>query len=63
MWKTEIGGHMITSLTGAYKFKLGFVSKSFFGVEVKLLDTYGNEIIGVGKCAFCIKKQDLIWQE
>ncbi|WP_318263264.1 hypothetical protein [Francisella-like endosymbiont] len=48
---------MITSsLPGAYKFKLGFVSKSFFGVKVTLLDTDGNEIIGVGKGALCIKR-------
>ncbi|APD50772.1 acetate--CoA ligase [Francisella hispaniensis] len=55
-WQTETGGHMITPLPGAHKLKPGSASKPFFGVEVVLLDTDGNEITGVGKGALCIKR-------
>lgn len=55
-WQTETGGHMITPLPGAHKLKPGSASKPFFGVEVALLDTDGNEITGVGKGALCIKR-------
>ncbi|AEB28592.1 acetate--CoA ligase [Francisella hispaniensis] len=55
-WQTETGGHMITPLPGAHKLKPGSASKPFFGVEIALLDTDGNEITGVGKGALCIKR-------
>ena len=54
-WQTETGGHMITPLPGAHKLKAGSASKPFFGVDVALLDTDGNEIHGVGKGALCIR--------
>ncbi|MED7789458.1 acetate--CoA ligase [Francisella sp. 19X1-34] len=55
-WQTETGGHMIAPLPGAHKLKPGSASKPFFGVEVGLFDTDGNEIHGEGKGALCIKR-------
>ncbi len=55
-WHTETGGHMITPLSGAHKLKVGSASKPFFGGEVALLDTDGNEIHSIGKGALCMKR-------
>ena len=55
-WQTETGGIMITPLPGAHKLKAGSASKPFFGVDIALLDTDGNEIKGEGKGALCLRR-------
>ena len=55
-WQTETGGIMITPLPGAHKLKPGSASKPFFGVDIALLDTDGNEIKGEGKGALCLRR-------
>lgn len=54
-WQTETGGHMLTPLPGATNLKPGSAAQPFFGVEVALLDTDGNEIEGPGDGALVIK--------
>lgn len=54
-WQTETGGHMLTPLPGATNLKPGSAAQPFFGVEVALLDTDGNEIEGPGDGALAIK--------
>lgn len=54
-WQTETGGHLIAPLPGATPLKPGSATLPFFGVEPCLLDDKGNEIIGEGEGALCIK--------
>ncbi|GDY13270.1 acetyl-coenzyme A synthetase 2 [Planctomycetota bacterium] len=45
-WQTETGGHMITPLPGATALKPGSATLPFFGVEPKILDEKGVELVG-----------------
>ncbi len=55
-WQTETGAHMITPLPGATDLKPGSATLPFFGVELALLDTEGNEISGAGEGLLVIKR-------
>jgi len=45
-WQTETGGHVITPLPGAIPTKSGSATLPFFGIDAKILDTNGKELIG-----------------
>ena len=47
-WQTETGGVMITPLPGATALKPGSATRPFFGVQPKLVDSDGKEIVGPG---------------
>ena len=55
-WQTETGAHMITPLPGATDLKPGSATLPFFGVELALLDTEGNEISGAGEGLLAISR-------
>ena len=48
-WQTETGGILITPLPGVTKLKPGAATKAFFGIEPKILNEEGQEIIGAGE--------------
>jgi len=45
-WQTETGGIMITPLPGAHSLKPGSATQPFFGIQPKLLDNQGQELLG-----------------
>ena len=47
-WQTETGAIMISPLPGATDLKAGSATLPFFGVEPKLLDAEGQEVLGAG---------------
>jgi len=55
-WQTETGSILITPLPGATALKPGSATRPFFGVELALLDTEGNEIEGPGAGILVIKR-------
>ncbi|WP_380871681.1 acetyl-coenzyme A synthetase [Sphingomonas sp. DBB INV C78] len=55
-WQTETGGHMITPLPGVTALKPGAASLPFFGVEPRLVDGAGLEIMGSGEGNLCIAR-------
>ena len=48
-WQTETGGIMITPLPGATPLKPGSATRPFFGVQPRLVDPMGEEIVGPGE--------------
>ncbi|MCF6319306.1 MAG: acetate--CoA ligase [Proteobacteria bacterium] len=55
-WQTETGGIMITPLPGVTDLKPGAASSPFFGVQLALLDTEGNELQGNDQSGFLVIK-------
>jgi acetyl-CoA synthetase len=55
-WQTETGGIMITPLPGVTDLKPGAASSPFFGVQLALLDTDGNELQGNDQSGFLVIK-------
>ncbi len=55
-WQTETGAIMISPLPGATDFKPGCAMKPFFGVELGLMDSEGNEVTGSGEGNLVIKR-------
>lgn len=55
-WQTETGGIMITPLPGATALKPGSATRPFFGVNLVVLDTEGNEIEGPGSGILAIDR-------
>ena len=55
-WQTETGGIMITPLPGVTDLKPGAASSPFFGVQLALLDTDGNELQGNDQSGFLVVK-------
>ena len=55
-WQTETGGIMISPLPGAIDLKPGSATLPFFGVELALLDTKGNELEGAAQGSLVIKR-------
>ena len=55
-WQTETGGIMITPLPGVTNLKPGAASSPFFGVQLALLDTDGNELHGNNQSGFLVIK-------
>ncbi len=55
-WQTETGGIMITPLPGVTGLKPGAASSPFFGVQLALLDTDGNELEGDNQSGFLVIK-------
>ncbi len=55
-WQTETGGIMISPFPGATELKPGSAAKPFFGVELALLDTKGNELEGPAEGSLVIKR-------
>ena len=55
-WQTETGGIMITPLPGVTDLKPGAASSPFFGIQLALLDTDGNELQGNNQSGFLVVK-------
>ena len=55
-WQTETGGIMITPLPGVTDLKPGAASSPFFGVQLALLDTDGNELQGNNQSGYLVIK-------
>jgi len=55
-WQTETGGIMITPLAGVTDLKPGAASMPFFGVQLALLDSDGNELKGNNQSGFLVIK-------
>ncbi len=55
-WQTETGGIMITPLPGATDLKPGSATRPFFGVELALMDSEGQELEGVAAGNLVIKR-------
>ncbi len=55
-WQTETGGIMITPLPGVTDLKPGAASSPFFGVQLALLDTDGNELQGNNQSGYLVVK-------
>lgn len=55
-WQTETGGIMITPLPGVTDLKPGAASSPFFGVQLALLDTDGNELKGNDQSGYLVIK-------
>ncbi|MCB0476499.1 MAG: AMP-binding protein, partial [Flavobacteriaceae bacterium] len=53
-WQTETGGIMITPLPGATTLKPGSATRPFFGVQLAIVDSEGNELQGSCEGQLCI---------
>jgi acetyl-CoA synthetase len=54
-WQTETGGILISPLPGVTVLKPGSATLPFFGIQPLILTNEGQEIVGAGEGALCLK--------
>lgn len=55
-WQTETGGAIVAPLANVTPMKPGSASLPFFGIEIALVDSDGNEVKGAGSGVLVLKR-------